>query len=323
MTGGYLVLTAYFGERKRAGSKLVADALLDLYAGEAIATSSLMRGLEGFGLRHHLRTDSLLTLSEDLPAVAVAVDRRERIEALAGQVVGLVGEGLVTVNSADHQLPASGAVRLTVYLRRQELIAGRPAHIAVCELLNERGVDGATALLGVDGTLGGRRHRARFFARNMDVPIAVIAVGSGQRMANAVSDMHASLASPLITMERVDLCKRDGATIAGLAEPTGDWGRLTVYTSEAQLFRGRPIHREIIRRLRGSGAPGVTTVRGIWGYHAAHPPHGERWSQLGRHVPIVTTVVDTADRIAIDYAVIDELTAEHGLVTSQSVQVLS
>ena len=38
----------------------------------------LLRGADGFGRKHHLRTDRLLTLSEDLPLVAVAVDTRER-----------------------------------------------------------------------------------------------------------------------------------------------------------------------------------------------------------------------------------------------------
>lgn len=322
MSEDYLVLTAYFGERKRIGAKLVADALLGLYAREAITTSSLMRGLEGFGLRHHLRTDSLLTLSEDLPAVAVAVDSRARVEALFDEVAALVGHGLVTVNPAGHEPHLSSATRLTVYLRRQEWIAGRPAHVAVCDLLHRRGVDGATALLGVDGTLGGTRRRARFFARNADVPVAVIAVGSSEPIADAIPELAASLVEPLITTEHVELCKRDGMTVAGLSEPADGWCRLTVYTSEAQLHRGRPIHREITRRLRGSGARGVTTMRGIWGFHSPHPPHGERLNQLGRHVPIVTTVIDTADRIAAAYEVIDELTVEHGLVTSQIVQVL-
>jgi PII-like signaling protein len=323
MTDEYLALTAYFGERKRTGRRLVADALLDLYAREAIATSSLMRGLEGFGLRHHLRSDSLLTLSEDLPAVAVAVDRRARVESLVDEVVALVGQGLVTVNPADVRVADSAAARLTVYLRRQQRIGGRPAHVAVCELLDRRGVEGATTLLGVDGTLGGLRQRARFFGRNPDVPVAVIAIGSSAHIAGALPDLQAALDEPLVTTERVELCKRDGAAVAGLVQPAAGWCRLTVYTSEAQLYRGRPIHREITRRLRTSGARGVTTLRGIWGFHAPHAPHGERVTKLGRHVPVVTTVIDTADRIAPAYEVIDELTVEHGLVTSQAVQVLS
>ena len=37
-----------------------------------------MRGVAGFGVKHHLHTDRLLTLSEDLPIVSVAVDTRRR-----------------------------------------------------------------------------------------------------------------------------------------------------------------------------------------------------------------------------------------------------
>ena len=74
MNDDCLKLTAYFGERDRAEGRFLADAMLDLCGRREIATSVLMRGIEGFGLKHHLRTDRLLTLSEDLPLVAVAVD---------------------------------------------------------------------------------------------------------------------------------------------------------------------------------------------------------------------------------------------------------
>jgi PII-like signaling protein len=56
-------LTSYFGERHRTGGRFVADALIDLYGRHEIAASILLRGTEGFGLMHHLRTDRSLTLS--------------------------------------------------------------------------------------------------------------------------------------------------------------------------------------------------------------------------------------------------------------------
>ena len=56
--------------------------------------------------------------------------------------------------------------KLTVYLGRQERVYRVPAFMAVCDLLHRRGVAGATALLGVDGTAHGRRERAAFFSRN-------------------------------------------------------------------------------------------------------------------------------------------------------------
>jgi PII-like signaling protein len=39
-------------------------------------------------------------------------------------------------------------------------------------------------------------------------------------------------------------------------------------------------------------------------------------------VPVVTVVVDTPERIAASFDVIDELTAEHGVVTSELVPAL-
>ena len=96
----YQKLTTYFGERQRSGGAFVADALLELYGRHEIAASILLRGTEGFGLKHHLRTDRSLSLSEDLPLVAVAVDTRPRIEAVLGPALALNRSGLVTVEGA-------------------------------------------------------------------------------------------------------------------------------------------------------------------------------------------------------------------------------
>ncbi|MDQ6607540.1 MAG: DUF190 domain-containing protein, partial [Actinomycetota bacterium] len=82
MTTKCLKLTAYFGERDRTERGLLADELLDLYAVHLIQSSILLRGIEGFGPAHHVHTDRLLTLSEDLPVVSVAVDAPARVQAL-------------------------------------------------------------------------------------------------------------------------------------------------------------------------------------------------------------------------------------------------
>src|SRR4051794_16824498 len=150
-----LKLTTYFGERDRADGGVLADRLVDLYGRHELETSILMRGVEGFGLKHHLRTDRLLTLSEDLPVVSVAVDTRDRIEAVLPAVVERFGKGLVTLERArlltapDLETPPA-TTKLTVYIGRAARVAQRPAYVAVVELLHRRGIAGATVLLGVD-----------------------------------------------------------------------------------------------------------------------------------------------------------------------------
>jgi PII-like signaling protein len=330
-----LKLTSYFGERQRAAGGFAADELLGLYERHQVATSILLRGAEGFGVKRHPRTDRSLTLSEDLPLIAVAVDSRSRIQALAEPTARLAGTGLVTLErarllSGDIEAAAlreDEETKLTIYLGRAERVYRVPAFVAVCDLLHRRGVAGATALLGVDGTAHGHRERAAFFSRNAGTPMMVIAVGSGMRISRVLPELGGLLRRPLLTLERVRICKRDGQLLCSPSALPGTdetgmplWHKLMVYTSEAARYDGQPIHRAIIRRLRAAGISGATTQRGIWGFHGDHPPHGDRLLQLGRRVPAVSIVIDSPERIATAFAVIDELTREQGLVTSEAVR---
>jgi PII-like signaling protein len=342
-----LKLTSYFGERQRNQGRFAADALLDLYGRAEVATSILLRGTEGFGAKHRLRTDRSLSLSEDLPLVAVAIDARPVIEPLYDEARRLTGAGLVTLESARLLTagpggtgiepvteltpgPSGDAMKLTVYLGRAERAYRVPAFAAVCDLLHRRGVAGATALLGVDGTALGERRRAAFFRRNADVPMMVMAVGPAERITRVLPELGGLLRRPLLTLERVRVCKRDGRRLGSPADlPGADaagrplWHKLMIYTSEAALHEGQPVHRAIVRRLRAAGTGGATTLRGIWGFHGDHAPHGDKLLQAGRRVPAVTTVIDTPERIAAAFAIVDELTASRGLVSCETLPAVA
>jgi PII-like signaling protein len=328
-------LTSYFGERHRANGILTGDALIDLYARQQIAASISLRGIEGFGLKRHLRTDRSLSLSEDLPLTVIAVDTRPNIEAVLGRTLELNRSGLVTLQRArllrDEIDPigiaetAGETTTLTVYFGRHDSVYAVPAFEVMCELLHRRGIAAATVLSGVDGIAHGRRQRARFFSRNADVPMMVIAVGSGDRLGLVLPELGGLLRRPLMTLERVRICKRDGQLISRPEKAQGvdDHGfplrqKLTVYTSQASQHDGQPIHRAIVRRLRSATISGATTHRGIWGFHGDQPPHGDHFLQLGRHVPAVTIVIDTAERISAAFDIIDELTTERGLITCET-----
>jgi PII-like signaling protein len=330
-----LKLTTYFGERHRTEDRFVADALLDLYGRREVQVSVMLRGAEGFGLKHRRRTDRLLTLSEDLPLVSVAVDTRPRIENLLDEVIQVKRHGLITLERARMltvEIPRVAlpeelheATKLTIYVGRREQIGGVPAFV-VCDLLHRRGVAGATALLGVDGTAHGVRQRAHFFGRNEEVPMMIIAVGAGKQIAAVLPDLGALLRQPLLTLERIRVCKRDGRLLAPPTPlPSADehglaiWQKLMIYASEQARHGRTPLHLALVRRLRETRASGVTCLRGIWGFHGDHAPHGDRLLQLRRHVPMLTIIVDTPERIARSFEIVDELTDEAGLVTSEMV----
>jgi len=331
-----LKLTTYFGERDRTAKGLLADDLLDLYERHGIGTSVLLRGAEGFGLRHTLHTDRLLTLSEDLPVVSVAVDTRERIDGLLPDVLAVEHPGLITLERArlvrgagDLAPPAGGldeATKLTLYIGRGRRRGRTPLFVAVCDLLHREGVAGATVLLGVDGTDDGRRVRARFFGSNDGVPMMIISIGPTEQIAGVLPALGELLQRPVLTLERVRICKRAGELLGRPLELPGTdehglafWHKLMIHASESARCDGHPLHRALVRRLRAAGVSGATTLRGVWGFHGDHAPHGDRLLQRHRHVPTVTIVVERPERIAAAFEIIDEVTREHGLVTSEVV----
>jgi PII-like signaling protein len=171
----------------------------------------------------------------------------------------------------------------------------------------------------VDGTAHGVRRRARFFGANAGVPLMIISVGDGRRIAGVLPELGRMLDRPLVTLERARVLKRDGARLADpeplpQTDPSGlgVWQKLMVYA-------GGRVGHDLIRELRVARAAGATSLRGIWGYHGERPPHGDSVWQLRRRVPVVTVIVDTPERSRRWFEVVDRVTRETGLVTSEMV----
>jgi PII-like signaling protein len=335
----HLKLTSYFAERQRTGQRFLADAMLDLFAERGVAASVMLRGIAGFGHGRFIRSDESLTLSEDPSVQISAIDTTATISALATDVAAMTSSGLITLESAGLLVDDPAAVslpegadevKLTMHIGRNRRIDGGYAFQVICELLHRHRFAGACVLLGVDGTFRGERRRAHFFSRNVDVPLTIVAVGSPDQVRRAIPDLSALPHRPLITTERIQVCKRDGRLLSRPpALPAHDdqgralWQQLMIHTSESTRHHGVPIHRALIRRLWESGTSGGATVlRGVWGFHGDHEPHGDRLIQFGRQVPVLTIIIDTPQGIARSFELVDELTHTHGLVSCETIPAL-
>jgi PII-like signaling protein len=261
-------LTSYGQGQRHAGSRLPGGTL---DGGGDLAASIVLHGTEGAVVHQRLSTGP-------------------------SPVVTGAGQGLVTMQRARllrEQIDPVGlwdedgqATRLTVYLSREDRVFQVPAFEVICELLYRRGCAGATVLPGTDAV---RERRHQFFGSAGGTPVMVIAIGSADELGPVLPELGGLLRHPVMTVERVRVCKRDGQLIAPLPAIAGNDAegrplhrKLTVYSSETARHDGRPVHREVIRRLSSMGMRG-TTVRGMWGFGGDHLPRG------GHYVPAVTT----------------------------------
>lgn len=325
MSGEILTLTAYFAERQRTDDRFLAEDMLDLFHDRGVTTSVLVRGIAGFGIGNVALSDRSLSLSEDAPVAVSAVDHPERILALTDAVTAMTGRGVFTLQRS-HDLASTpaehtGAVRLSLHLGRGQA----PGYVAVCDLLHNLGFIGVEVFLGVDGIVAGRRRRAKFFSRNTGGPLLIVAVGTAAQAAAAVAKLRRGSPDLRFTVDEIEVCKNRGAKVAspGEVQDANTFQKLTVRTAEDSLRHGQPIHRELITRLKDSDhASGATALRAIFGYLGDERPHGDRFLQMSRRVPVSTVIIDTAENIAASFDIVDELTDRDGLVTCEALPAM-
>jgi PII-like signaling protein len=327
-------LRFYFGERDRAGDGPLEAAVMDACARRGVWAAALLRGVEGFGGKHLLRTDRLLSLSEDAPLVAVAVGEAGDIEAFAEDVKGLAAQGLMVLEEAalaPTRTPTTTAagvgvrvggspedvVRAAIWGPRDG--AGSPHRRAV-DAMFRHGADCAVVLLGVDGVLVGERRRARFAATNRGVPAVTVAVGERAAIDAALAEVGG--AADLVTVAVVEDCfriARGKLHGSGPSVAAEGWTRVTLMTSEAAQAAAHPRYLELIHELRRSGASGATVLRGVWGFRGEVAPHGDPVLALRRDVPLIVETIDTAERAATWLQIAESIAGEGDLVFSEPV----
>jgi PII-like signaling protein len=333
--GEMLQLRFHFGERDRCGDGPLEAAVMDRCARRGVRAAALLRGVEGFGAKHRVRTDRLLSLSEDAPLVVVAVGDADLVQALADEVRDMASGGLVVVERVDVVGHGTGApedgeevVKATIWGPRT---GAESPHLEAVAAFKRHRAESATVLLGVDGVLDGERRRARFVAGNRDVPGMTVAIGARAAIDAAVAEVNG--AAHLVTVEVVETYRRiatvslhtDGAVeskwhISPPSLHTPPARRVTLVTSEIATGGAHPRYVELIHSLRREGAAGATALRGVWGFRGDGEPRGDRVLALRRDVPMVVEAVDVPERAARWLEEAGSIAGEEDVVYSQEIQ---
>jgi PII-like signaling protein len=148
----------------------------------------------------------------------------------------------------------------------------------------------------------------------------IISVGPTDVLRGVLADLAAMLPAPFVTLEPIAQVKHDGELLEPLPAGAADgWQTIRVYSRRNAAVGGLPLYAALTLRLREAGAAGATTILGEWGFSSDERPHGDKLGRLASHRPTYTVFIDRPERVAELWPAIDELTAEHGIVTSLSV----
>ena len=87
----------FVGEGQQWHGKPLYHAILELARREGVAGATVTRGIEGFGPEHHLTTDRLPDIADNLPLQIEIVEYAERVEKLYPLLDKMVQRGMMTI----------------------------------------------------------------------------------------------------------------------------------------------------------------------------------------------------------------------------------
>ncbi len=101
---------------------------------------------------------------------------------------------------------------------------------------------------------------------------------------------------------------------------SGEFIRVSVYINEADEWRHRPLHLEVLRMLHDRGVAGGTVLRAVAGFTARGAVETTSLVDAGGKLPLVIEFIDTMEKIDL---VMPELRKMVGrrLIVHERVQV--
>ena len=96
-----VLLRIFLGEQDKHERRPLYEAIVFKAREMHMAGATVLRGPLGFGVSSRLHSAKILRLSEDLPMVIEIVDSRDKIDAFLPVLDGMMGSGLVTLETVQ------------------------------------------------------------------------------------------------------------------------------------------------------------------------------------------------------------------------------
>jgi PII-like signaling protein len=225
----------YVGEEHRHHGQSLYAAILDFLFYHGISGASVVRGIAGFGADHHLHTDRLEVLSQDLPVKIEFIESPEKVEEVLPKLRQLAGTGLIEIQdtmvvkaaettaqkAAEIAMPAlkrQGKAKLMrIFIGENDKWHDKPLYKALIESMRANDIAGATVYQGILGYGANRRiHKDSALHLSHDRPIMISVVETEEKLQSYFPLLDEMVQQGLVVLSDVDVIKytRDSAAAA-------------------------------------------------------------------------------------------------------------
>jgi PII-like signaling protein len=193
--------------------------------------------------------------------------------------------------------------------------------------LMKKGIAGATATRGYTG-FGGHHtvHTPKIEALSEHLPIKIEFVDTPEKVEEVLPALYEMVTDGLIEVQDttvVKLARRAAEPVPVVAHErqAGPAKLLRVFLGEADKWHGEPLYEAIVKQLRMLEIAGATVYRGVLGYGAKGHEHKRSFWHPMRDLPVMISVVDTAEKVAAASQAIETM-LEDGLIVTSDVEIV-
>jgi PII-like signaling protein len=225
----------YVGEEHKLHGQSLYAAILDFLFYRGISGASVVRGIAGFGADHHLHTDRLEALSQDLPVKIEFIESAEKVEEVLPKLRQLAGTGLIEIQdtlvvkaaetsaqkAAEIVMPAlkrQGKAKLMrIFIGENDKWHDKPLYKALIESMRANDIAGATIYQGILGYGANRRiHKDTALHLSHDRPIMISVIETEEKLQAYFPLLDEMVLQGLVVLSDVDVIKytRDSSVAA-------------------------------------------------------------------------------------------------------------
>ncbi len=219
------------------------------------------------------------------------------------------------------------ARKVTIFINEDAQHHMTPLHDSIMTFLMHKGISGATATRAFSG-FGSHQmlHTPRVEVLAQHLPIRIEFVESPEKVEEVLPTLYEMVSDGLIEVQDTTVVKH--ARKMPKPEPhlpherkEGKAKLLRVFIGEADKWHGEPLYDAIVKKLRMLDIAGATVYRGILGYGAKGHQHKQSFFHVSRDMPIMLSVIDSAEKISTAAEAIEEM-LEDGLIVISDADIV-